>query len=254
MRHPKTAHISVDDTIWLFYGLRDWDYGSVFEQPVLGLFHRLHERCGIAVSFYCFMRQDWMCLKDVPDKYREELEENRDWLRFGFHAIDENADYARTGPKQAAEDYRAVTAELRRIAGESSLDLLPRIHKYAASQDCLLAMKEQGLRGVLTPEEGWKDSYGLSREHRAVLNDEGVYEDRTTGLTYLATDIRLEETASAAALISQLRDRQHLEVFTHEWALEREHMQEKLTLCCDLLHKFGYEGAFWGREQGLWRR
>lgn len=243
----KTAHLSVDDTIWLFYGLRDWDYESVYEQPVLGLFRQLHETYGVSVSFYCFMRQDWMCLKDVPGKYREELERNGDWCRFGFHAIDENADYSRTGPEQAAEDYQAVTAELRRIAG-SALDELPRIHKYAASQDSLLAMKEYGLRGVLCPEEGWKDSYGLTGEHRLLLNTAGFYSDPMNGLTYLATDIRLEETASVAEKISQLRDRKHIEVFTHEWALERDHVREKLTLCCELLHRFGYEGTFRGEK------
>ncbi len=243
----KTAHFSVDDTIWLFYGLRDWDYGSVYEQPVLGLFQRLHARYGITVSFYCFMTQDWMCLKDVPDKYRQELEANRDWCRFGFHALNENMNYAQTGPAQAAADYVAVMDELRRIAG-GALDELPRLHSYAGSQMSLRAMAQHGLRGVLCPEEGWKDEYGLTGEHRRILNDKGVYRDAASGLTYLQTDIRLEETASVAEKISQLRDRRHLEIFTHEWALERDHVQEKLMLCGELLHQLGYRGAFWGEE------
>lgn len=243
----KTAHFSVDDAIWLFLGLRDWNYGSVFEQPVLSFFRDLHEKYGITVSFYCFMTQDGFDLKSVPDRYREELESNRAWCRFGFHAIDENTRYENVEPGQAAADYAAVMAELRRIAGEA-LDAYPRIHCYSASQAALLAMREQGLRGVLCPEMGGEDRYGLTARQRRTVDSRGVYVDAATGLSYLSTDIRVEETSCVMERITQRQNKGHLEIFTHEWALEQDHVQEKIVICCDLLKEFRYDGAFWGEE------
>lgn len=55
----KTVHFSVDDTIWLFNDLNSNNYKSAFEQPVLNFFQGLHQRYGLTVSFYCFMRQVW---------------------------------------------------------------------------------------------------------------------------------------------------------------------------------------------------
>ena len=83
---PRTAHLSVDDTIWLFKDLNEEEYTSAFEQPILGFFRTLHQKYGIAISFYCFEEQDWMRLSAVTDRYQQELAESSGWLRFGFHA------------------------------------------------------------------------------------------------------------------------------------------------------------------------
>ena len=244
----KTAHFSVDDATWVFLGPRDENYDSVFEQPILAFFRDLHENYGITVSFYCFLTQDWFDLRSVPDKYREELENNRAWCRFGFHGIDLDTAYEEAEPERAAADYEAVMAQLRRIAGEA-LDVCPRIHNYSAGQVALLAMRDQGLRGVLCPEIGREDRYGLTARQRRAVDSHGIYVDPKTGLNYLSTDIRIEETPCLMERITRRQAKSHLEIFTHEWALERDHVREKIILCCDLLKKFRYRGAFWGEER-----
>lgn len=242
----KTAHFSVDDTIWLFKGLNEEGYKSAFEQPVLSLFQTLHQKYGIIVSFYCFMQQDWMNLQDVTNAYRDELSENSDWMRFGFHARNENVHYSDLPAETAGEDYYTVTEQLRRICG-NVLDECPRIHCYSAHQGSLRKMKKYGLQGVLCAEKGIESCYGLTYEQKQLVDKSGIYLDKKDGITYISTDLRIEETGCMVETI-QLGKRSHLEIFTHEWALKRDHVQDKLELCAALLERMGYQGSLWEKE------
>lgn len=240
----KTVHFSVDDTIWLFNDLNSNNYGSAFEQPTLAFFRELHQRYGTAISFYCFGEQDWMKLENVTDRYREELEKNGEWIRFGFHARNENVRYAQADAQQAATDYADVKAQLWRIAG-GNLDEYPRIHCYSANRPALEAMRGKGLRGVLCSESEDIVSYDLEENEAKRLRSVGVYSSKAFGLTYLATDIRIEETECMLEPILTKQNRQHLEVFTNEWALKREYIREKILICCSVLSRMGYRGSFW---------
>lgn len=183
---PRTAHLSVDDTIWLFKYLNEEEYTSAFEQPILGFFRTLHQKYGIAISFYCFEEQDWMRLSAVTDRYQQELAESSGWLRFGFHARNENVRYGEITPQQAAADYAEVTAQLRRIVGRT-LDECPRIHCYSASWPVLNAMHQEGLQGVLCSETD-DDCYGLTPEKKLNIRTKGSYMDKQSKLVYLATE------------------------------------------------------------------
>ena len=167
---PRTAHLSVDDTIWLFKYLNEEEYTSAFEQPILGFFRTLHQKYGIAVT----------------DRYQQELAESSGWLRFGFHARNENVRYGEITPQQAAADYAEVTAQLRRIVGRT-LDECPRIHCYSASWPVLNAMHQEGLQGVLCSETD-DDCYGLTPEKKLNIRTKGSYMDKQSKLVYLATE------------------------------------------------------------------
>lgn len=245
MGHTRTAHFSVSDTIWLFKGLKEEGYASAFEQPVLAYFRELHEQHGITVSFYCFAEHEDMRLADVPDAYSQEFSENGDWLRFGFHAKNENTHYEDKTPECAARDYAEVTAQLRRIVG-TAIDAYPRIHSYSASQAALNAMREEGLRGVLCPESD-DGGYCLSEKQLRRVKSKGVYVDKN-GLVYLDADMKIEETNCILSILQKRQHKPHLEIFTHEWALDRERVRERLLICGSLLHRLGYQGGFWNGE------
>ncbi len=240
----KTVHFSVDDTIWLFNDLNSNNYKSAFEQPVLNFFQGLHQRYGLMVSFYCFMRQDWFELSNVTDAYRQEFSDNSFWCRFGFHAYDEQRRYAEVECKLAAADYAGVMEQLDRIVG-GALDYWPRIHCYSANREALTAWQKQGLCGVLCPERAEIKVYDLDCKQRQQVNTKGVYLDKSTGLGFLATDIRIEETNCMAEVLLAKQHRPHLEIFTHEWALDRDNVKEKIEICCSMLERIGYQGGFY---------
>lgn len=45
------------------------------------------------------------------DRYREELDANGHWLRFGFHASDEETRYDNCSAKQVGRDYAEVMGQ-----------------------------------------------------------------------------------------------------------------------------------------------
>ncbi|MHC1732029.1 MAG: hypothetical protein AB9888_08390 [Bacteroidales bacterium] len=242
----KTAHFSVDDTIWLFENLEHFHYTSAFEQPVLGFFREMHQKYGSAVSFYCFGNFQGLRLLDMTDAFQGEFEANSDWLRFGFHAADDIVRYSSCSSEKARDDYAFVMMELRRIAGEKALDHFPRIHNYAGSKECLVAMTREGLRGLLCATDS-RQNYCLSLKENDLLNSDGVWEDREISLQFIKTDIQTERTKNMSEALDGLDGKSHWEAFTHEWAMNEEN-KVKIEYFCRQTSEQGYR---WCLPRGL---
>ena len=244
----RTAHFSVDDTIWMLENLGHFSYRSAFEQPTLFFFQRLHEQYGLKVSFYCFGSFQGLHLSEMTDTYRWELEKNNDWLRFGFHADSDISQYNCIESDRAICEYAFVCKELMRIAGEQSLDTICRIHNYSGSKDVLYAVcKETSLEGVLCAI-GKKKGYYLSSWQNAWVNWIGQYVDYQTGVRFLNTDIQIEKTSLSEYANFQSCTGRHIEAFTHEWALNEETMHKIESFCAALKHQ-GYSWEFPNRRR-----
>lgn len=247
-KNVKTVHFSVDDTIWLFENLGHFHYSSIFEQPTLGFFNNLHKRFGLKVSFYCFGNFQGLSLSDMKDCYRAEFSSNSDWLRFGFHGLtDESTPPCGGGAQQ---DYAAVKRELVRITGEDSLTDFCRLHCFFGSRDTIKAMQKLGLRGLLCADDRRKNYY-LSPLSNFILNMTGVYFDPTIRMQFLKTDLRIE-TSDMNACRNFSPGKRHLEIFTHEWALNEESKQ-KIEVICKKINVLGYRWVFNDeREKEVW--
>lgn len=88
-------HLSVDDVIGSFRYLALLRPISIFDVAFFAFLRNLHIGTGCVVSCYCFYKMDGFCLAECPDSYRQELENNSDWLKFGFHSYTGNEDYQR---------------------------------------------------------------------------------------------------------------------------------------------------------------
>lgn len=84
----KIFHLSLDDTINIFKNITDNEniYLSVFENPMLGWLKSLHQETGVKVSRYVFFSDGTFSLSQCTTKFKNEFEDNCDWLRFGFHS------------------------------------------------------------------------------------------------------------------------------------------------------------------------
>lgn len=238
-RKHKTAHFSVDDTIWLFENLGHFGYRSIFEQPTLAFFRKLHEEFGLKTSFYCFGSFQGLNLSDMTGAYRDEFLANSDWLRFGFHAGTDGSRY--TQAAQAAEDYLSVRDDLIRIVGENSVTDFCRLHCFSGSKAAIKGMRKCGLRGLLCADDN-RSNYYLSDTKNRRLNLKGSYYDWSMPMMFLKTDLRVE-TGEEAAFRDLITDKRHIEAFTHEWALNEEN-KHKIEVLCRRLHTLGYEWAF----------
>lgn len=241
IKRSKTVHFSVDDTIWIFENLGHFKYQSIFEQPVLSFFLRMHKLYGITVSFYCFGEFQGLFLNQMTTDYKEQFTANSSWMRFGFHAADDKVRYDRESSQKAAHDYANVIHSLGKIVGEEAIDHFVRIHCYAANIAALQAMREQGLKGCLCGMDKALETYDLGCMQKALLSRRGSCYDKRTEMRFLRTDLRMEKISSLEEEVETIVPRKHLEIFTHEWALD-EICQDKILYVCK---KMMYSGHRW---------
>lgn len=235
----KTAHFSVDDTIWLFENLGHFGYQSIFEQPTLGFFKELHNEYGLKVSFYCFGSFQGLTLQDMTAAYRDEFSANSAWLRFGFHGWSDES--RNMDVKRAAADYEAVRDELIRIVGLNSLTDFCRLHCFSGSREAVAAMQKCCLKGLLCADDN-RSNYYLSAQQNWWLNFRGSYYDRALPMKFIKTDLRIEKIEESF-LRNFGSNKGHIEVFTHEWALDDEN-KRKIEMLCMRLRGLEYKWSF----------
>ena len=92
----KTYRLGVDDVIRCLENiyLHQEEYTSIFQDPVLALFRRLHETYGTYVHMHLFYETDdgRFNLSMFPDKYKPEFQANGHWLKFTFHSLKDKPD------------------------------------------------------------------------------------------------------------------------------------------------------------------
>ena len=188
MAEKAKIHFSIDDFFTAFAGLTDnrEQYSSLFAQPAFAFFKRLHEAYQAVFSCFCFYEdlKSGMTLAHMTDCFMEEFQANADWLRFGFHGLNSEANYGstrfltgscRTDYLQAGEDYEKTIRELERVTGGiRAIDRVPRIHFYAGTVEVCRAWagSRAGIRGLLSAE----DKELLVFTHEPFLAEERIRE------------------------------------------------------------------------------
>ncbi|MBQ7919676.1 MAG: hypothetical protein IJ324_07030 [Lachnospiraceae bacterium] len=242
-------HYSIDDFINAFLDLSENNYHSIWEQPTFARFKELHDTYGMSFSGYAFLRNDRGSLQQVPAKYAEEFKEASEWLKFGFHGIENATNYgskkfpspdAIDDYETAKADYGQVITELLRITGsEASIDRCPRIHYYAGTLADCRGFKDAkcGITGLISAEDD-RECYYLDAEAHTQLNRSNYYHDGNLQLDFYRTSIRLENVATLAELEEMLQALDKSKpclIFTHEKFLQEEEMWEKFVLCGKVL-------------------
>lgn len=83
---------------------------------------------------YCFQEFNGITLSSCTDKFVEEFEQNSEWLKFGFHALDNKRDYSVLSEEEIKEDYQIVISQLKRIVGEKSITTVIRMEKFICNK------------------------------------------------------------------------------------------------------------------------
>ena len=228
----KKAHISIDDATLIFQNIYWEEYDSIFENEILGKLQELHEQYGIKVTLYVFEELEEFAIWDMPLEYKKEFRENADWLQIGFHSIADSA--PETWEKDFEEEYSKTESAIIRFAGEKSVAKVLRLHYWYATDEMVACLQEAGVTGLLCSDSG-VPSYNLTEEQAEKLysSRDGVLE--TDGMTYYATDIRLEDTKDITVALEERKKDRFIVIFTHAWCFEEN---------CDKLE----EAAAWLAE------
>lgn len=181
----KYMHIAIDDVSNCLLRLKNTEYTSLYDEPFFAWLKKLHNSYGAKFSLYTYVN----VLEHVPDTYKEEFAEAKDWLKISLHAEDAASsyadvnlthDYGRTIWKQFAENVFRITGTYQ------SIDRMPKLEGSAGSKEVLLGMKDA------VSDSGYK--YGaigcladkIQANGQTLFTDDFYIDD---GFVFVSTDI-----------------------------------------------------------------
>ena len=235
----RYLHLSFDDVSLSLTNLATKTYSSLFDEPFFAWLRELHVTYGAKFSLYCFTSE----LRRLPESYAEEFLEAKDWLKLGLHAENGSLHFKNYTYEQGLAAWNSFVGEVVRITGSYvSVDRMPRLHMFAGSEAALLGMRDgnYGALGFLSTDDS-RLPYYLNEERAAYLYTHDHITDRRNGLTFVATDLRLDwfisgfsstntyraptkttvydELCHRFSAVDYANSSVSLVVFTHEWQL-----------------------------------
>ena len=192
-RTHQTAymHLSLDDVTMCIHNLVTNNYDSIFDEPLLGYLKRLHENYGAVFSLYVFDLVNTFG-SNTPTRYQKEFINNSEWLKLGFHQYT-------TGPLNVSYEtaktyYNYFVSKVCTLCGGlHSIDRMPRLDYYAGTLAVCQGLRDAncGIIGLLNADDS-RDAYYLSRTVLDYLKQHGIYYDKTNGIAFADTVMRLD--------------------------------------------------------------
>lgn len=219
---------SLDDNIFVFVDLTEQMYPSLFDQPYLKFLRKIHEEFGTKIQLNCYWETEGFCLRDMTDRYREEWEQNADWLRLSFHARknDPPNPYAEACYAEVFEDCNLVQEEIRRFAGERVLDYYTTLHFCSATAEGVRALRDCGIKGLVGlfgTDEVPRISYSLPEEVCQQIRKNNYLYDEKQDMWFIKNDYVIN-TYSRSELLEKLerqKPQSFFEVMIHEQYFHR---------------------------------
>ena len=247
----KAFTFTVDDNIRFLKELSHELAESIFCHPYMALYKKLHEKYGVKIQLNLFYRCDGFTLSDMTDRYKDEWEENSDWLKLSFHSDFENVTpYKDSGYSEVFDHCQAVHREILRFAGEKSLGKTTTIHYCSTTRDGILALRDCGIKGLLGLYDDGRISYSLTPEDCLEIGLGKCLE--RDGIHHLPIDIVLNSFGIPVILekLEKLLSRDTIELMIHEqffypdYRFYQPHFEEKLDKTFAFFKENNYESKF----------
>jgi len=259
----KRYRFSLDDDIWFLRDIAASRPSSLFENPYMALWRRLHERYGTKVNCNIYFQCDGFDLTMMPDVYRREWEDNSEWFRLTFHALqnEPKEPYIAAAYDEVAHDYDLITNEIVRFAGESVMNEFTTIHWGEATRGGCRAVRDRGIRGLcgyFVMREGVpKVSYYLDGEQTDYLGTHDYWLDTSEDLIFIRHDIvannvrpedirgHLDRTAENPQQRDVMEFMIHEQYFYPEYRAHLPDYAERCETTVRWAADNGYEPVFW---------
>ena len=216
----KKFTFTVDDNIRFLQDLTLTKYESIFDNPYLAVYKKLHQKFNVKVKLYLFYKMEGFDLSIMTDRYKDEWQKNSNWLKLSFHSEYENENpYINSGYEEVFSHCKAVQKEILRFAGECVLGKTTTIHYCITTEDGNRAILDNGIRGVLGlfgTEEEPCISYNLDEDKAKLarlgktVNHNGLM---VAGIDIVLNDYSLESIKNQ---LKNLSDRPLVKVMIHE--------------------------------------
>lgn len=216
----KSFCFTVDDNIRFFQSITKNQPESLFDDPYLAMYKRLHDEFDLKVQLNLFYCSDEFDLSQMTDAYRDEWKEHSNWLKLSFHSRVENSKpYQFSGYDEVYNDCKAVHDQILRFASPSTLAKTTTIHCCLATQDGLKALAEHGVKGLLGlygDEENPRTSYSINEKNALRLRNGNIL--LKDGINFAPIDVILNIYSLEEILtnLSNLLDREKIWLMIHE--------------------------------------
>lgn len=262
-------HLSFDDVGYCVLNLVNNGalFNSLWDEPFFGLLKNMHDTYGAIFSLYIWNVAN---LANLPSKFKAEFMESSTWLKFGFHSYEEGSlsDTSYNDAKTAYETF--VSNIFSKIGGVNSIDRMPRLNYFAGNVNALRGLRDAncGCIGFLNTDDT-RSAYYLTQDELTYLRTHSIWSDRTNGLQFASTVMRLDWFVSGFS--SQydynvpVEDNPYDElvyrygqpsmadlyggliVFTHEWQTYtssytlNDSMVDRIEQVCQFANEYGYD-------------
>ncbi len=197
-----TYCFTLDDNIRFLEQSTKEHLASLFEHPYLAFLQKCSRtyQARFQLNMYYSYAPGGFSLADVPDCWRQELEENAGWLRFSFHALhnDPPFPYQHADAQKLTADFRKVMEQLRRIAGKAATSQTTTIHYMCAAKEACTALHREGVQALIgmfyrSPESPLLPYYFSESQIDAMQFP--IWRDEETGLFFASNDCVLNRLA-----------------------------------------------------------
>ncbi len=190
--YANSYRLSTDDNIWFLRDIatKAAEYRSIFENPYLGFFKKVHDEYGTKVHFNLYYQEEGFNLTQMPVKFKSEWRENCDWIRLSFHALQDLPDmpYINAGYEPVFKECEMVMEQVRRFAGEELTGPVTTLHWGEATQDGCRALRDAGFKCLAGDFNVDNDlppvSYYLDVEKRRHLNRRFIWKDNKEDIIF----------------------------------------------------------------------
>ena len=250
----KTFCFTVDDNILFFKDIMEKGYKSIFDNPYLAMYKRLHEKFNLKIQLNLFYRTEGFDLSMMSEKYLPEWKENCDWLKLSFHSDFNNVKpYEFSDYDEVFSDCERVNGEILRFASPKSLAKTTTVHYCLTTDEGRRALEDcniKGLLGLYGTDEKPETSYSVDYERASEIRSGNIV--KVGDISHAAIDLVLNCFSLEDNLrrLSALTGREGIRVMIHEqyfypdYKAYQPDFEEKLFAAFSFLTEKGYESRF----------
>jgi len=239
----KKICLSLDDVKGVFKVLSEEKIKSVFETRTLDFLKKMNSKYGTTFELYCTYEHGSYSMANLSDKYRTEFEENNQWMKFGFHCIDEKNDYCSDDQSHFEIQYKKYLADLERVTGQKeNLEHL-RLHGFQGTRNICRVLHQYGVKCLWASDDN-RENYYLSSVDNQKLLAQGVFFDASEEIEFIGSCGRLEHNDSIFEQVqAKIEKVDKIPIYTHEWKMDDESVRKKVELCCKMEQRLREYGS-----------
>ena len=261
-------HFSLDDNSFFLRDIAQKKYASLFDCFYLKMLRRFHTKykSKFVLNIY-FTTADGFSLREFPDRYKTEWQDNASWLQIAFHAYADapSRPYQDTPPEKLIADLKLVNEQIVRFAGEEVCSPPTNLHWAMCRHSAFKPLYEQGVRvlsGYFHQRGGkWDINYRLDGKRSEYISQHDMLKDFDSGIIFTNDDIvcnsvPIDQIAETLVPLAENPNRAEVMLLlTHEqyfWPFYKNFIpdhEKRLEVALRLVTERGYKPVFF--HEGL---